>query len=315
SGCAILARTHRYLWPVQALCELAGVPYFLASDKDSALPITRQRDFVTVVDRLREVNEALSAAMAWQQVSAGVSESWCSFFQEAFTQLQVELGECQLNSAAIVDWLYDYAREMRQQAKSGLYLGTVHSAKGLEFRHVVLLDGGWSVQTEGLNDERRLYYVGMTRAEQTLTLCEFSAANPFSGSLSANIAQQTFTGDYSAALERRYLQLSLKDIDIGFAGRSPATDPIHEALRCLEPGAELKLEKQGERYLVRDGQGRVVGRTSQSFKLDLEVDRCEVAGVVVRFLEDSEEQYQSLQKCERWEIVVPRLCGVPLPAL
>ncbi|HDY5065718.1 TPA: hypothetical protein RQ636_005879, partial [Pseudomonas aeruginosa] len=166
-----------------------------------------------------------------------------------------------------------------------------------------------------LNDERRLYYVGMTRAEQTLTLCEFSAASPFSGSLSADIVQETFTGDYSAALERRYLQLSLKDIDIGFAGRSPVTDPIHEALRCLEPGAELKLEKQGERYLIWDGQGRAVGRTSQSFKLDLEVERCEVAGVVVRFLEDSEEQYRSLQKCERWEIIVPRLCCVPLSTL
>ncbi|MFO6406418.1 UvrD-helicase domain-containing protein, partial [Pseudomonas aeruginosa] len=315
SGCAILARIHQYLWPVQALCELAGVPYFLASDKDSALPITRQRDFVAVVDQLRDLNETLSAAKAWQHVSAGVGESWCSFFQEAFTQLQVELGECQLNSAAIVDWLYDYAREMRQQAKSGLYLGTVHSAKGLEFRHVVLLDGGWNVQTEGLNDERRLYYVGMTRAEQTLTLCEFSAANPFSGSLSADIVHQTFAGDYNSALERRYLQLSLKDIDIGFAGRSSVTNPIHEALRCLEPGAELKLEQQGERYLIRDGQGRVVGRTSQSFKRDLEVERCEVAGVVVRFLEDSEEQYRSLQKCERWAIVVPRICGVPLPAL
>lgn len=51
----------------------------------------------------------------------------------------------------------------------------------------------------------------------------------------------------------------------------------------MEPGAELKLEKQGERYLVLDSQGRRVGRTSQSFKLDLEVERCEVAGVVIRF--------------------------------
>lgn len=37
----------------------------------------------------------------------------------------------------------------------------------------------------------------------------------------------------------------------------------------------------------------------------------DVAGVVVRFLEDREEQYRSLQKCERWSIVVPRVCGVP----
>lgn len=79
NGCSILARTHHYLWPVQALCELGGIPYFLASDKDSALPITRQRDFVAVVDQLREINETLSAAMAWQQVSAGMSESWRSF--------------------------------------------------------------------------------------------------------------------------------------------------------------------------------------------------------------------------------------------
>jgi ATP-dependent DNA helicase RecQ len=107
----------------------------------------------------------------------------------------------------------------------------------------------------------------------------------------------------------------LKDIDVGFAGRSPVTDPIHEALRSLEPGATLKLEQRGERYVILDDQGRVVGRTSQSFRLDLEVEQCEVAGVVVRFLEDSEEQYRSLQRCERWEIVVPRLCGVPQPAL
>ncbi|MEH6541475.1 RecQ family ATP-dependent DNA helicase [Halopseudomonas sp.] len=310
SGCAILARTHQYLWPVQALCELSGVPYFLAGEKERGLPITRQRDFVTVIDRLRGTDDLLAPLEAWQHVSAVVGDAWSGFFREAFTQLQVELGECQIRSAAIVDWLYDYAREIRYQPQSGLYLGTVHSAKGLEFRHVVLLDGGWSTQQDGLGDERRLYYVGMTRAEQTLSLCEFTASNLFSGCLVAGIDQQQFVGEYSAALERRYLQLSLKDIDIGFAGRKAEGDPIHANLQRLQPGVELKVQQQGDRYLILDSQGQVVGRTSQAFGLDLDVDHCEVAGVVVRFLDDSEEQYRSRQACDRWEVVVPRMTGL-----
>jgi len=308
-GCALLARTHQYLLPVQALCQLAGIPYFLAADKDSGLPITRQRDFVAVVDQLRNIGKTLTAAEAWAQVSVNVSAGWRSFFDEAFTQLHVELGECQLRCSAVVEWLYDYAREMRQQARNGLYLGTVHSAKGLEFRHVVLLDGGWNTQAEGLNDERRLFYVGMTRAEQTLTLCEFNAANPFSGSLTANVAPLVFKGDHDRALERRFLQLGLRDIDIGFAGRTASTDVIHEALRGLQPGDELQLVRQGDRYEIRDRLGRVVGRTAKSFVLNIEVERCEVAGVLVRYLEDTEEQYRTWHKSERWEIVVPRVCG------
>src|SRR5690606_27523774 len=48
-GCAVLARAHQYLLPVQAWCEAHGVPYCLAADKDSALPLTAQRGFVRAV--------------------------------------------------------------------------------------------------------------------------------------------------------------------------------------------------------------------------------------------------------------------------
>lgn len=308
-GCAILARTHQYLWPIQALCELAGIDYFLAADKDGALPVTRQREFLQGIDCLGALNQSLTATDAWQQLAANVGEAWHDFFQEAFTQLQVELGDCQLSNSAVVAWLYDYAREMRQQTKSGLYLGTVHSAKGLEFRHVVLLDGGWDARSAGFNDERRLYYVGMTRAEQTLTLCEFSHTNPFSGCLSTEVTQQRFAGRYSPALEKRHMQLSLRDIDIGYAGRKPENDPIHQAIRNLESGATLSFEKQGEHYLLKDAQGREVGKTAKAYTLNLDIERCEVAGIVVRFYDDGEEQYRARQQSQRWEVVVPRLVG------
>src|SRR5256885_549365 len=64
------------------------------------------------------------------------------------------------------------------EGKPGVTLITLHSTKGLEFDHVFLTGmeenicpHGRSVNEEkGVEEERRLVYVGMTRARKTLTL-------------------------------------------------------------------------------------------------------------------------------------------------
>ena len=309
-GCAVLARTHQYLWPVQAWCEAHGVPYFLAADKDSTLPLTAQRGFAQAIDVLRAMQQSLEATAAWRFLcDEGLASDWHDFFENAFVQLTAEFGQCPLSANALIEWLYDYARELRHQPRQGLYLGTVHSAKGLEFRHVVLLDGGWSAQPETLNDERRLYYVGMTRAELTLTLCEFANGNLFSRYLTDEVMGRTFRGDVLAELEKRYLQLSLKDIDLDFAGRQKPAASIHNALARLEPGNSLVFKAHEGRYLIQDADGEVVGRTAKSFMLDLEVDECEVAAVLVRQSDWCEEAFRKFHHSEKWELVVPRIAG------
>lgn len=304
NDCAVLARAHKYLWPVQAWCEQSGIPYVLAAEKGNALPMTRQRDFVHVVERLRET--------AWSSVSGLISnEEWREFFETAFFQLNSELQDCQLSGPAMVDWLYEYARELRQKPGKGVYLGTVHSAKGLEFRHVMVLDGGWPLKTDTLSDERRLYYVGMTRAKETLTLCEFTPGHCFARHLKENVLYRSFTGKPLPELAKRYQSLGLKDIDMGYTGRLPVSAPIHAAIRHLNPGDPLYLkqdEKDG-RWLLLDKKENVVGRTSKSFVLELEVERCDVAGILARFAEDAKGVYRPSVKCDRWEMVVPRLIG------
>jgi DNA helicase-2/ATP-dependent DNA helicase PcrA len=62
-------------------------------------------------------------------------------------------------------------------------LSTVHSAKGLEFDRVYMVDlieGEFpnfnqdsSEDLESLEEERRLFYVGMTRAKKYLTLITY----------------------------------------------------------------------------------------------------------------------------------------------
>ncbi|PJM79305.1 ATP-dependent helicase [Bifidobacterium scaligerum] len=66
---------------------------------------------------------------------------------------------------------------MRQDDDPGVTISTIHAAKGLEFKHVFLigcseglLPFGAPESSEALEEERRLMYVGITRAEDSLQL-------------------------------------------------------------------------------------------------------------------------------------------------
>lgn len=150
----------------------------------------------------------------------------------------------------------------------------------------------------------------MTRAEETLTLCEFASTNAFTRSLGAALLQQSVNGQHDPALDTQHQVFSMKDIDIGYPGRQPSTALIHQAIQELKTGASLRLHAEGERYLLQDEQGRTVGCTSKAFRLNLEVETCEVAGIITRYAEDSEDEYRMRCKSERWEIVIPRISGL-----
>lgn len=81
----------------------------------------------------------------------------------------------------------EYLCIQSRNTKDGITLSTIHSAKGLEFNRVYLIDlidGDFPPTSsidafrkgniEALEEERRLFYVGMTRAKKHLTLITYN---------------------------------------------------------------------------------------------------------------------------------------------
>ena len=67
---------------------------------------------------------------------------WWDLLREAVAEYSLETEETELPIGHFIEWLVEWGREVRRR-QTGLMLLTAHRAKGLEFDHVAVLDGGW----------------------------------------------------------------------------------------------------------------------------------------------------------------------------
>src|SRR5690606_8063279 len=102
-----------------------------------------------------------------------------------------------------------------------LRLITAHGAKGLEFDHVIVMDcADWG---PGGDDDRRLLYVAMTRARETLvTIRAEDGRNAFLTDIASvdGVVEvlPTVRPAHRPELDRRYVKLTPTDVDLGYAG-------------------------------------------------------------------------------------------------
>jgi hypothetical protein len=90
-----------------------------------------------------------------------------------------DLGLEEISARDALAWIGDWERDYGEAA-DGLTLVTAHSAKGLEFDHVVVLDDAWTPRpNEDPDEQRRLFYVAMTRARLSLCLLERRVRHAF----------------------------------------------------------------------------------------------------------------------------------------
>lgn len=106
---------------------------------------------------------------------------------EELTEILDRLMDSAKGMKSVEEWelfIKDYTEKLTEQAKrqnikgEGVVISTLHGVKGLEYAHVYILNVNEgsipykkAVLEEAVEEERRLFYVGMTRAKETLSLC------------------------------------------------------------------------------------------------------------------------------------------------
>ncbi len=305
SRCAVIAREWEYLVPLRAFCEAHGIPAQMGNEEIPGF--WRLREIRTFVEWLRERAPRIVNAAALQGwVETRPSNPWHDLLRQAVEEHELETGSGDTPVGQFIEWLAEWGRDIRRRQR-GLLLLTAHRAKGLEFDHVVVLDGGWNRvgRGEDLDAPRRLYYVAMTRARQTLTLTRFDRSRGLQDELVGHRStirrEAAVLPPSTVEIEYRYVRTTPQDVDLGFAGRRRADDPIHDAIAALLPGdpLETRIGRQG-RWELLDRRGRNVGRLTQNFNAPPGT-RCR-SGTVFAAIEWnrdlSKPEYRDAMKCD-----------------
>ena len=350
SRCAVIAREWKSLDPVRAFCEVHGIPVQMGNQE---IPrFWRLRETRALVEWVRGRTPSLVSGEDLRQwMDARTPGPWNTLLREAIDEHALEAGEgVEVAVDHFIEWLAEWGRDARRRQR-GLLLLTAHRAKGLEFDHVVVLDGGWDRVGTGEDPDarRRLYYVAMTRARQTLVLVRFEeppeSARPYhvgepqppAYAAGAHPLPHVFPSDGpilyrtpavagnlyrtpggapvdAPMLARQYRQIGMDEVHLGFAGRHHARHPVHRAIAALAPGDALNVRVAAHgRWELLDGSGTVVGRLARGFEAPTgaQVVSATVHAVVAWSREASEPRYRNRIECDEWEVVVPELVFEP----
>ncbi|MDR2789141.1 MAG: ATP-dependent helicase, partial [Candidatus Accumulibacter sp.] len=322
---AVIARRWEDLAAFAALCRRRNIPAELVRDSASIRLHETREGFALLSllrgerrqTRKRHVKLRSGALGRWFRRCHGVSvEAWIAHpFRAALAQFIAEREAIapgyELVADNLIDALYEFGAGTRTPGapNAPMLLLAAHRAKGLQFDHVLILDGGgWKTRDD---DERRLYYVAMTRARRTLTLCEtVGRRHPFvgdTGGLPLRTRPRPAAEIENQALPPRTRIYNPEKIVLSWPGRFAESAPIHRAIAALEIGDALTLQPRSNGkpgWELADAAGTIVGRMSSKFQLPEEgkIVAVRVAAILVRRARPDEET-----KVKRWELVLPEI--------
>ncbi len=317
SRCAVIAREWRQLEPVRSICVRDGIPVQLANEHEMSL--WHLRETQALRQQIQQHDTALVRSRdleAW--LDRRPEGPWYELLRQAVEEHRIETGGAAMPAASVTEWLAEWCRGTRRRQR-GLLLLTAHRAKGLEFDHVAVLDGGWEGRSrdEDADAPRRLYYVAMTRAKQTLTLSSLDGAHPFHeplrGRSSVLRRRAVRLPPPTPELGRSYRSLTLRDVYLSFAGREPAGHVIHRSIKALSPGDPLQLCRRNDRWEILDHRGTAVGVLASSFEAPngMHCVEASVSAIATWGKSQSDPKYTDKLKCDQWEVVIPDLVFEP----
>jgi len=323
SQIAVLSNAHRELAQVRALAEAAAIPIRWVAQRDKMPPLHQIREVRQFLQHLGSMHNALKRTSELRSLATAMFgeenyNPWVRFLFRLLDGWSVESGDAELPVFEALEFLYEACAESRREFSygDGVTLSTVHSAKGTEFDHVIMV-GSWLVPEDPakLEENRRTFYVGMTRARKSLTILDRRDLRP-SLPATLNGAATTFRNFDPASTTNggdflNYEVLGLEEIYLGFPGRFPERAPIHAALGALKPGGKLVMRPVERNGIgLFDESGVHIARLSQKGAADWNgrldsIREIRVLAMVCRSAEqDSEPSRREGYQVLKWEIPV-----------
>jgi ATP-dependent DNA helicase RecQ len=322
---AVVSRNKADLNSMRALLEAEGIPVDWRADTESLPTPFRIREIHTWLLQLHAADkemwrpDILSANLT-KHASQHGNNPWCELLYEISEEWKVEAGDGEFPVRFLRDFFIGAIQEYKQEKRrtKGVILANAHRVKGLEFPHVFLLSPHWKTigALADVEEERRLYYVAMTRARQTLTIFQNPRMKKWLECLAGDAvlrrqwepgAQQLQAVDTVAHLH--YDIIGLDEVFIGYAGLRNPGARIHRSLRGLRTGSPLTLVANGQSMLLRDSAGVDVaslsakGRSKWSDRLD-RIEKIETKAIVTRYRDDGETPDGITIRSDCWEIPV-----------
>jgi ATP-dependent DNA helicase RecQ len=317
ADCALFAKEWHKLDAVRSALEEQGIPVSIMLPPDSQPPPFRLRENLILLDALKQAGRQIGTASAWLSVienylaDAPVNPWWLSL-KKLLTDWQTETADAGVPAAECLEFVYESLADQRRERRlgQGVLLSTIHSVKGMEFGHVIILDGGWTGQDR--EEQRRLLYVAMTRAKETLCLMQRSdCRNPFLQELGGDYllsrnAAQTQPPVLAQTTIKRYEVLGMRDFHLSYAARFPSGAAIHQQLAKVTTGSPVSLNAEGEKIAVIH-DNTVIAMLSQNaakaWRNKLQrIESATVIAMIRQKRDDAEESYRESCRVDSWEI-------------
>ena len=320
---AVLGVNHEDVDAFRSLAEAEGIPINARmSGRDgrrgAGLPaLWRMRECQMLLEKIRAFGSSAVSRAALGAALEGIAGA-CgeSAWTKMLTGAVEEFGEDEADGESWIEHVYETLAGCRRDGRAGgdgIWLSTIHAAKGTEHGRVAVAGGWRGAWRAGPEEARRLLYVGMTRARRGLAVVDRTDAKcelltPLRED-AEGVREVVHEPEERPAL-RRYRMLGPGDVDLSFAGRGDARRAarIAEALRGLRTGDRLEREeRKGAVFLKRGGCAVAMLSTegSRAFgEMAGRVEEIRVLGVYLWRKEDVGPEWRNTCVAERW--------GVPL---
>lgn len=319
-NCAVLCREWKNLEMIRSVLEDAGVPVSLNWARKESFPkLSRVRENALVFDCLKNAEEKMISAgflldfLPEQSLDDNI---WQGNLRHLLNEWLADTHDTPQPVSLLQDYLYESLTEQRRSSNlgNGVFLSTIHSVKGLEFDHVLISADNWKDQQgEAMEEERRLYYVGMSRARETLHLCRFTGMrHPHIDCMHGDflVAGTPEIRKYSKMTGKQYTMLGLDDLFMDFAGIRYENHPSRQALHALKTGALLQMEPNNDYLDLVNNEGVTVARLSKSARRHwlhrlAEISEIRVIAFARRCRDDvKDEEFRKRCYGEKWEVPI-----------